>query len=799
MMRRTFSLLLILLAALPAAVGKAQRPARFVARLQNGASIEGEVLANWHTADATPTLDGRPLGDAGNPLRWLRDRQLTAANSPEAFVELFSGDRLPGVALEYRESASGSPEQVVPHWLVRPAIAQRPPQALDEPLVRVQAPFVRRIVWQRRHAASYRPGTVLLRDGSSRSFRSVRFEGEQALLLLATGLQRIRLTEMAELHLPAHDFWQDYFDELAVLSPNPGTRLMQLETDDGLIATTSLDRFTVFAWGGSEHWRNWAHGIQPAWALDVLFIPSAKVVIRRLFAPHEVLLSRIPPRLMEDGEAAPASAWPPQVNRNVLGGRLYSGQREFGWGFGVQAFSQLRFPLTPLAAALQTELGLDRTVGTGGCAQGRVRIGSPASSPVFESDLLVGSAQVQASGRLALPVRSESPGELVLEVDPAHQKRPPGADPLNIRDCANWLEPVLELHSDRLGDEIRQRVTRQFPAWNDWTVSWDGQVAWPSVLCEIPGRPAAFLRGVSVAHNPLTLRRRLKLDPRTPWLLLSVGQDRAPRGRPRVQLSLDGDPVLDREVPFSDNWRNLVNPLVVPLRDHVRTGPREVQVEIRQIPGEQQTPVYWQGLVAVERLPMLQEVFEDQGRFVATPWPATAEQESSSNAPSVESGAGEPAVPDTLVTEDKQSGRQAVKLPAGACYHLTLRGSLAIRERPAWGEFRFLRFAFRKQGAGRICLQLDHRQRAERPASYDAGSGAPCLPLARRVQTSSLSDEWTIITRDVFADFGPLDIEGITLAAPDGQHVLFDQIYLARTVDDFQYLAELTATSPAVE
>ena len=130
---------------------------------------------------------------------------------------------------------------------------------------------------------------------------------------------------------------------------------------------------------------------------------------------------------------------------------------------------------------------------------------------------------------------------------------------------------------------------------------------------------------------------------------------------------------------------------------------------------------------------------------------------------------------------------------------MALRGSLAIRERPAWGEFRFLRFAFRKQGAGRICLQLDHRQRAERPASYDAGFGAPCLPLARRVQTSSLSDEWTIITRDVFADFGPLDIEGITLAAPDGQHVLFDQIYLARTVDDFQYLAELTATSPAVE
>jgi S1-C subfamily serine protease len=44
--------------------------------------------------------------------------------------------------------------------------------------------------------------------------------------------------------------------------------------------------------------------------------------------------------------------------------------------------------------------------------------------------------------------------------------------------------------------------------------------------------------------------------------------------------------------------------------------------------------------------------------------------------------------------------------------------------------------------------------------------------------------------RDVYADFGPLDVDGITLSAPDGQHVLFDQIYLARTVDDFRFLPE---------
>lgn len=784
MTRQTPVLLAVLLALLPVAVATAQRPPRFAARLQDGTLVEGEVLANWHTADATPTLDGRPLWEPNKPLRWLRDRQLTAAELPEAFVELFSGDRLPGVALEYCGPATGTPEQVFPYWRVRPAFAQRRPAAQDEPLLRVRAPFVRRIVWQRRHAQRYQPGTALLRDGSSLAFRSVRFEGEQALLLLASGMRRVWLTELAELHLPERDFWQDYVDELAVLCPDPATSLMQLETDDGLIATTSLDRLTVFAWGGSEHWRNWAHGVQPAWALDVLFIPCGNVVLRRLFAAQDVLLSRVPPRSAEDGQAA----WPPQVNRNVLGGTLYSGQREFGWGFGVQAFSQLRFPLTPLAAALQTELGLDRTVGTGGCIQGRIRIGGPASRPVFESELLVGSARVQGSGRLALAVRPETPGELVLEVDPAHQTRPPGADPLNIRDCANWLEPVLELQPDRLEAEVRQRLARQVPAWNEWTVTWGSGVTWPSMLCEIPGRPAAFLRGVSVVQEPLVLQRRLRLDPRTPWLLLSVGQDRTPQGRPRVQLLLDEEPVWDAEVPFSDKWRNIVNPLVVPLRDHVLAGPREVQVEIRQIPGQQETPVYWQGITVVERLPMLQELFEDEGQFVAAEWPRTAERESPAIADPAPAGAAAPPTPAAVVTEDVHAGLRAVQLPAGACYQLALRGALAIRERPAWGEFRFLRFAFRKQGAGRICLQLDHRQTDDRPARYDAGSGDPCLPQARRVRSGELADEWIVITRDVFADFGPLDLEGLTLLAPDGQQVLFDQIYLARTVDDFQYL-----------
>lgn len=803
---KTLCLLLFLLLLVLSASAEAKRPPRFVAKLRDGAQVEGEVLANWHTADAVPTLDGRPLLDPNNPLLWLRDRQLNLAAEPAAFVELFSGDRLPGETLAYRGQAEQSPEQNFPHWLVRPSTALRPPQSLGEPVIRVVARFVRRVVWQRRSSDRYRPGTAFLRDGSSIAFRSARFDGEQVLLLLTSGTRRLLLADLAELHLPARDFWQDYLDELAVSCPSLDKRLMQLETDDGLVASSSLDRFTVFAWGGPEHWRNWAHGIQPAWSLDVIYIPAASVVMRRMFAPQDVPLCRIPPADAEPGNSA--TAWLPRVNRNVQGGPLYSGGREFGWGFGVHAFSQLQFPLTPLAVAVRAELGLDRTVGDGGSIQGRIRAGDPASSPLFEGPVLVGSKTVQSVGRIGLSVEPEAPGQLFLVVDPAHDKRPAGADPLDIRDCADWLEPVLELQPDRLQEEIRRRLPRQVPAWDDWDVFPGPNATWPSLLREFSGRPTTFLRCLSAGKEPLALSRRLTLGVKDRWLLLSVGQDRAQQGQPRVQVLLDGDLAFEQEIPFSDKWRSEVGPLVVPLQDYLRAGPREVEAEIRQIPGEQETPVCWQGIGLFERLPMIQVLFEDEGAFVATaPEPvggtATSAEEPGSPAPAVAPPAPAsppaPLPPATLVMDDRQSGSKALKLPAGPLYRHRLSQSLTIRERPAWGEYRFLQFAFRKKGAGQICLQLDHRQSQDRPARYDAGQGPPWFPPARRVQDGALPDQWIVITRDLFDDFGPLEVEGITLSAPDGQCVLFDQICLARSRDDFRLFPKLPAADPAAE
>jgi hypothetical protein len=65
-------ILLLVLGAVPPA--QAKRPARFVGQLPDGSQVERDALANWHAPDAIPTLDGRALLDAANPLLWLLDQ-----------------------------------------------------------------------------------------------------------------------------------------------------------------------------------------------------------------------------------------------------------------------------------------------------------------------------------------------------------------------------------------------------------------------------------------------------------------------------------------------------------------------------------------------------------------------------------------------------------------------------------------------------------------------------------------------------------------------------------------------------
>lgn len=743
-------------------------PARFVAKLADGTVVEGSELTEWQKADANPKLQGQTLLDPAKPLLWLQDRNLTPGDPPPAFVELFSGDRLPGSIVGYQREDSAAIEQAWAHWVVQPSAALRPPKPNAGMQLRVLAKFVRRIVWQRRATDRYQPGTLFCRDGKVFSFRVAKIADGSVMLLLPDGTRRVGFEEIAELHLPVGDSWDRYLDELALESPNLQSRLLQLETDDGLVATASTRHFAAFAFDGGKSSDGWAHGLQPAWSLDILWVPHSHVMVRRMFAPHELPLSRVAPLKTPPQALARSSGWPWQLNRNTRGGRLRSGGQEAGWGYGVHAYSELHFQLPPLARSFRTTVGLDRVVDKGGCVQVRVWAGAMTGTPLFQSPVMVGSETAVSTGNLPLPASAGKPVELVLQVDTAHTNRPPGADPFDIRDTADWLDPVVELDAKQLQEEVTRRVTWPIAAWKDWNLAGAATCTWLLQQREFPDRPGAFASCVVAQKEPLVLSRQLKLTADDRWLLLAVSQGRMRDKAPVLQVRINGELALEQAIPFRENPAVQINPLVLPLANYQHGEAGEARFEIRQPASTDDLPVDWRGIAWTKELPMLRPVFEDVGEFVFLD--------------------GEATTTATLVQDDRHSGRSAVQIASGGRFRLALSGPVSIRERPGWGEYRFLRFAFRKSGGGRVCLELDHANAAQRPTRLDAGQGEPSYGKAQRVQAGPLPDQWMVVTRDLYTDCGALDVTGIVLSAPDGQSARFDHIYVARTIDDFQYL-----------
>src|SRR6476646_9847515 len=149
----------------------ADKPPRYSALMTAGQRLTGEKLADWHDKGAVPKLEAQPLLDAGNPVRWLRDRSLPQPALPMAYVEMHTGDRLPGLTIDYRTGKEQPFFPLPPHLLVTPQQQLEPPRKPETAEIRVTVSAVRRIVWQRRSRQAYQPNTAFFRDGRSVAYR----------------------------------------------------------------------------------------------------------------------------------------------------------------------------------------------------------------------------------------------------------------------------------------------------------------------------------------------------------------------------------------------------------------------------------------------------------------------------------------------------------------------------------------------------------------------------------------------------------------------------------------------------
>jgi hypothetical protein len=145
----------------------------------------------------------------------------------------------------------------------------------------------------------------------------------------------------------------------------------------------------------------------------------------------------------------------------------------------------------------------------------------------------------------------------------------------------------------------------------------------------------------------------------------------------------------------------------------------------------------------------------------------------------------------SLIADQKHSGLVSIRVTPDQRFNPALPGlGVNIREFPGPGEYRYLRFAWKKQGGQAICLQLNHDGKwgpaDNNPAKfrYHAGPTGEVYGGSLAVD-ANLPAEFTVVTRDLFADFGEFKLTGIALSAVDGEFALFDHIYLGTKPEDF--------------
>ncbi len=724
------------------AAGEMPYEAAFV----DGSRAYGDKLSGWGAQPVSPRLDNTPLQDPKRRLRWLRARRIEPwrpGRYGPGYIEFVGGDRLVGRIVGADE---GDGARVAAHLLVKPTDQRARP-------LRILPGRIRRVVFKLPARRRLRPGTLYYQDNRKVGFSSLRWGSESVAILLKSGALNVKLADIQEIHLPHIDPWLAYYRELAVLSPACRSRILRVETADGLIATASMLRLSTLpyetparqqaaenhanelsrrlsdleakynaageklkqsraqhaarlaesqklikaaqqshdksaadmrdsmkaqqktdaaelaeldakftqkldaaelaalesltgspeeehaaiveafnteqaklrkiheqslkdrqrklnqrrtqkqkqlerliasktqelkqrskqlsdalvqprrsleaetaAWGklraiiesmktqiesvrkGSAD--SWTHVIQPVWSLDPLSIRLRDIRMRWSFAPQNVPLCRIRPA---------ATVSPPflrrYTNRSFTGGPLRSGSEDYAWGFAVHAYSELRFALPKFATAFRSRVGLDQVAGSGGCARARVFVGSVQNRPVYESPLLIGSQKTVDTGAVTVKLPSDGPQLLVLQADPANRESASGAEPLNIRDKLDWLDPVLELSPAGLRQQVRRRIGTALTGRSGWSFQsdrsevgvWTGHLDKSDKSGALPG----FRTMLRADRQALKLRRKVKIGPGDKWLAVHLDLPAGENPKPGIlTLRIDNSSIPPRKIPI---------------------------------------------------------------------------------------------------------------------------------------------------------------------------------------------------------------------------------------------------------
>jgi len=216
---------------------------------------------------------------------------------------------------------------------------------------------------------------------------------------------------------------------------------------------------------------------------------------------------------------------------------------------------------------------------------------------------MIGSKQTADTGWVSLTSASDAPRCLILQVDPLVRGHPPNADPLNIRDKFDWLEPQIAVDPGGLRQEVHERIGEQITAWRGWTLKFDkpDACAWSSRFDETVGAGGQFMTAVSLQGRPLTLSRELTVRDDYKWLIVDGGYgDGADIHTGSVTLHVAGSEVAAEKLPVKQLWMRRGPPLVFPIAKYKG---KKVTFEMKRAGGGR--PLYWRRIAVTGELPIL--------------------------------------------------------------------------------------------------------------------------------------------------------------------------------------------------
>lgn len=502
------------------------RAERFLAVYDDGSTQEGNSLHNtfgWSRLTNAPTIGNLPVIKKGTNLRCIR-----AVQSPRRYsdpcVVMANGDVLPGQVIGVGRPG---PEAGFEKSLV---IRMAPPLVTwsEEPsILHVRLDRVARIVSDASSPKEVPPGTVKLLDGRLIEFEAFRWGEKEYKLLTKDEIVRGPYSDLKDYHAKSIDRWGAIQDDVSIPCPYPNSPMVRLELPNGAALT---GRRGLYVEVGHN-----LMAIQPSWSYAGIRFDSGQVTSRSYRSPKEIPLSLLESTTLSQ-RSFTGFEWAWKRNRNVRGGELRTGSITGAQGLGTHSYSAIAFELPPGARSFSSWVGLDQSVGDGGCVQCGIYGDNQEGKPLWQSDYLRGSDAPLYVDNLSV----EGLKRLILVTDYGHDGRPEGADPMDIRDEVDWIEPMIKLASIPQ-HEMKIAPVQALVQLDSWEVP-DGLLANPIPAAAVDHWYKQWTRSVFLdVPEETRIKRRVMVSKTNAWFQLSASRSRRGVGGHELIVMVDNE------------------------------------------------------------------------------------------------------------------------------------------------------------------------------------------------------------------------------------------------------------------